>query len=83
MRVRRVFIQGATGLSMQSVKMMRSSEQRIFCDRKYGDEIRHQATDPDVLARAVDEDRILVTFDKDFGELAWRSAKQRPYSRTF
>jgi hypothetical protein len=25
-----------------------------------------------VLARAVREDRILVTFDKDFGELAWR-----------
>ena len=29
--------------------------------------------DPDVLARAVRENRILLTFDKDFGELAWRS----------
>lgn len=29
--------------------------------------------DRDTLARAVRESRILVTFDKDFGELAWRS----------
>jgi predicted nuclease of predicted toxin-antitoxin system len=29
-------------------------------------------SDPDVLARAVAEARVLVTFDKDFGELAFR-----------
>lgn len=29
--------------------------------------------DVDVLAMAVRENRILVTFDKDFGELAWRA----------
>jgi predicted nuclease of predicted toxin-antitoxin system len=29
--------------------------------------------DPDVLARAVAEARVLVTFDKDFGELAFRA----------
>ena len=29
--------------------------------------------DPEVLAWAMREDRILLTFDKDFGELAWRS----------
>jgi predicted nuclease of predicted toxin-antitoxin system len=30
-------------------------------------------SDADVLARATSENRILVTFDKDFGELAFRS----------
>lgn len=29
--------------------------------------------DADILARAVAEHRILITFDKDFGELAFRS----------
>ena len=32
------------------------------------------ATDPNVLAMAVREQRILLTFDKDFGELARGSA---------
>ncbi len=35
-------------------------------------------SDPEVLARAVREDRVLLTFDKDFGELAFRA--QRPIS---
>jgi hypothetical protein len=30
------------------------------------------AADVEVLAQAVRENRILLTFDKDFGELAWR-----------
>jgi predicted nuclease of predicted toxin-antitoxin system len=30
-------------------------------------------TDPQVLARAVAEERILLTFDKDFGELAFHA----------
>jgi predicted nuclease of predicted toxin-antitoxin system len=29
--------------------------------------------DADVLSRAVREERIILTFDKDFGELAWRA----------
>lgn len=29
--------------------------------------------DPAVLNRAMNEGRILLTFDKDFGELAWRA----------
>jgi predicted nuclease of predicted toxin-antitoxin system len=35
------------------------------------------ATDPDVLAWAAREERILLTFDKDFGELARKSALPR------
>jgi predicted nuclease of predicted toxin-antitoxin system len=34
-------------------------------------------SDPDVLAWAVREERILLTFDKDFGELARASALPR------
>lgn len=30
------------------------------------------STDQSVLAKAAQEGRILLTFDKDFGELAWR-----------
>jgi predicted nuclease of predicted toxin-antitoxin system len=30
-------------------------------------------SDPDVLARAQADDRLLLTFDKDFGELAFRA----------
>jgi predicted nuclease of predicted toxin-antitoxin system len=33
------------------------------------------ATDPDVLAWAAREERILLTFDKDFGELARGSTR--------
>jgi predicted nuclease of predicted toxin-antitoxin system len=32
------------------------------------------ASDQEVLARAQRERRILLTFDKDFGELAWRAS---------
>jgi predicted nuclease of predicted toxin-antitoxin system len=38
--------------------------------------IRTESTgisDPEVLSRAQAEDRILLTFDKDFGELAFRT----------
>ena len=30
-------------------------------------------TDEDVLARSLKDTRVLLTFDEDFGELAWRS----------
>ena len=34
-----------------------------------------QADDPDILARAAGEDRILITNDKDFGELVFRNGQ--------
>jgi len=34
-----------------------------------------QANDPEILARAVSEGRILVTNDKDFGDLVFRSGQ--------
>lgn len=34
------------------------------------------AEDADILARAVAEERIIVTNDKDFGEMVFRSRKQ-------
>jgi predicted nuclease of predicted toxin-antitoxin system len=36
------------------------------------------ADDPEVLAYAVQDDRILVTFDKDFGELIFYSRETPP-----
>jgi predicted nuclease of predicted toxin-antitoxin system len=30
-------------------------------------------TDQEVLSRSLEDARVLLTFDKDFGELAWRS----------
>jgi predicted nuclease of predicted toxin-antitoxin system len=36
------------------------------------------SSDKDVLERAVEESRVLLTFDKDFGELAWQ--RQLPAS---
>ncbi|MDX1417324.1 MAG: DUF5615 family PIN-like protein [Candidatus Promineifilaceae bacterium] len=32
------------------------------------------SAEPDVLTRAQEENRILITFDKDFGELAFHSS---------
>jgi predicted nuclease of predicted toxin-antitoxin system len=34
-----------------------------------------QADDPDILARAAGEDRILITNDKDFGKLVFRNGQ--------
>lgn len=38
-------------------------------------EVLPQADDQDILAKAVDERRIVVTNDKDFGELIFRSGQ--------
>jgi predicted nuclease of predicted toxin-antitoxin system len=38
-------------------------------------EVMHQASDIDILNRAAETNRILITNDKDFGELIYRSGK--------
>ena len=38
-------------------------------------EIMRQADDPDILTLALSESRILITNDKDFGDLVFRSGK--------
>jgi predicted nuclease of predicted toxin-antitoxin system len=38
-------------------------------------EIMRQAEDPNILALALSEQRILITNDKDFGELVFRSGQ--------
>jgi predicted nuclease of predicted toxin-antitoxin system len=47
-------------------------------DVSYVMEIAPRATDADVMARAYDEDRLLLTEDKDFGELVFRRGRQVP-----
>ena len=37
----------------------------------------HGSPDEDILSRAVAEKRVLITFDKDFGNLAFRFASAR------
>jgi predicted nuclease of predicted toxin-antitoxin system len=41
-------------------------------------EITPQALDPDILSRASSEGRILITNDKDFGDLVFRGRKPYP-----
>ncbi len=43
-------------------------------DATYAAEIQPRASDNEVLARATSEGRILITSDKDFGELCFRRA---------
>ena len=42
-------------------------------------EERPKSPDPDVLGWATRESRLLITFDKDFGELSQRNALAAPY----
>jgi predicted nuclease of predicted toxin-antitoxin system len=41
-------------------------------------ELDQGASDLDVIARAIHEQRIILTFDKDFGELLFRDAASNP-----
>ena len=52
-----------------AVKALRAAGHDVACIRTDAPGI----ADDDVLAQAVNESRILITFDKDFGELAWHA----------
>jgi predicted nuclease of predicted toxin-antitoxin system len=41
-------------------------------------EVLPGVADEHVVARATDEDRVLLTFDKDFGEIAYRAGVSAP-----
>lgn len=47
-------------------------------DVAYGSEDAIGASDSEVLARAVDEERIILTFDRDYGELIYRLRMPTP-----
>jgi predicted nuclease of predicted toxin-antitoxin system len=48
-------------------------------DLEWVREIMQGADDDDVLARSIAEQRVLVTFDKDFDEMAFRQGKKATY----
>lgn len=39
-------------------------------------EVMPQATDSDILRRAFDEDRVVITNDKDFGDMVYRDRRK-------
>ena len=55
-------------VSADCVNLLRQSGHDVLWIR----EVAPGSSDPDVLARALGEERLLITFDKDFGELAFR-----------
>lgn len=57
-------------IEAEAVAFLRSSGH----DVTYAAEIQPRASDDEVLARATSEGRILITSDKDFGELCFRRA---------
>lgn len=57
-------------IEAEAVAFLRSSGH----DVTYAAEVQPRASDEEVLARATAEGRILVTSDKDFGELCFRRA---------
>ncbi len=54
---------------LDAVEALRQQEHDVIWIRTAAPGI----ADPEVLSRAQAEDRILLTFDKDFGELAFRA----------
>ena len=55
-------------VSADCVNRLRESGHDVLSIR----EVAPGSSDPDVLARALAEERLLIRFDKDLGELAFR-----------
>ncbi len=52
-----------------AVRALRAAGHDVECVRKSGPGM----ADEEVLSWAMREERVVLTFDKDFGELAWRA----------
>jgi predicted nuclease of predicted toxin-antitoxin system len=65
----RFMVDESTGAAV--VEYLRISGHDVFAVA----EIMRQAADPDILTLALNEDRILITNDKDFGELVYRTGR--------
>ena len=65
----RFIVDESTGAAV--VEHLRSLGHDVFAVS----EIMRQAADPDILDLALNEGRILITNDKDFGELVYRSGQ--------
>ena len=63
----RFIVDESTGVAV--VKSLRRSGHDVLAVA----EIMRQADDPDILTLALNEERVLITNDKDFGELVYRS----------
>ncbi len=58
-----------------AISMLRDAGHDVLWVR----EERPRTPDPDILAWATREGRLLITFDKDFGELSQRRAQPAPF----
>ena len=68
----RFMVDESTGAAV--VEYLRSSGHDVLAVA----ELMRQADDPDILTSALNEDRILITNDKDFGELVYRTGRTHP-----
>ena len=64
------FVDESTGFSV--AEFLRKEQHDVL----YAGKVMPQAPDQDILSRAVAGQRILITNDKDFGELIFRSGKK-------
>jgi predicted nuclease of predicted toxin-antitoxin system len=65
----RFIVDESTGIAV--VEFLRNSGHDVLAVA----EIMRQADDPDILTLALNEVRVLITNDKDFGELVFRSGQ--------